>query len=101
METTLYFDLGSPYAYLTAERIEAMFAGPIDWQPISLGALFKLNGRSSWSLAGAEHRRDGIARALAGPVAGQLLGGDARRDIRKASGQRARVRPGGVPRGFP
>jgi len=58
---TFYFDLGSPYAYLTAERIDEMLPEPVVWQPVSLGALFKLNGRSSWSLGDIERRRAGIA----------------------------------------
>jgi 2-hydroxychromene-2-carboxylate isomerase len=58
---TFYFDLGSPYAYLTAERLDGALAEPARWQPISLGALFKLNGRGSWALAGAESRAGGIA----------------------------------------
>lgn len=58
---TFYFDLGSPFAYLTAERIGRTIAAPVRWQPVSLGALFKLSGRSSWSLAGPESRRQGIA----------------------------------------
>jgi 2-hydroxychromene-2-carboxylate isomerase len=56
-----YFDLGSPYAYLAAERVEGMFAEPVDWRPISLGAIFKLTGRSSWSLGDPERRAGGIA----------------------------------------
>lgn len=58
---TFYFDLGSPYAYLAAERIDALIPGPIRLQPISLGALFKLTGRSSWSLGDPERRRAGMA----------------------------------------
>jgi 2-hydroxychromene-2-carboxylate isomerase len=68
---TFYFDLGSPYAYLAAERLagERLVAGrvaavlpePVAWQPLSLGALFKLGGRSSWSLGDPERRRAGIA----------------------------------------
>lgn len=49
---TFYFDLGSPYAYLTAERISGLFAEAglqqPEWQPILLGALFKSHGRDSW-----------------------------------------------------
>ena len=60
-DPVFYFDVGSPYAYLTAERIDAAPFGPLVWQPISLGGLFKANGRSSWSLAGAESRDAGIA----------------------------------------
>jgi 2-hydroxychromene-2-carboxylate isomerase len=58
---TFYFDLGSPFAYLTAERIASVIAEPIHWQPISLGALFKLTGRSSWGLADATRRQAGMA----------------------------------------
>ena len=56
-----YFDLGSPYAYLAGERLRALIAEPVEWQPISLGGLFKLVGRSSWGLAGPEPRAAGIA----------------------------------------
>jgi 2-hydroxychromene-2-carboxylate isomerase len=60
-----YFDLGSPFAYLAAERLDEVFASsgveaPC-WQPVSLGALFKLNGRSSWSLGDAQRRAEGMA----------------------------------------
>ncbi len=58
---TFYFDLGSPYAYLTAERIYEVLPEPACWQPVSLGALFKLAGRSSWSLGDPDRPRAGIA----------------------------------------
>jgi 2-hydroxychromene-2-carboxylate isomerase len=59
---TFYFDLGSPYAYLAAARIDAVLPGAaVDWQPISLGALFKLTGRSSWALGDEQRRRQGMA----------------------------------------
>jgi 2-hydroxychromene-2-carboxylate isomerase len=49
-----YYDLGSPYAYLAAERVHGLFAEagiePPEWQPILLGALFKRFNRSSWGL---------------------------------------------------
>ncbi|HET6999432.1 MAG TPA: DsbA family protein [Solirubrobacterales bacterium] len=49
---TFYFDLGSPYAYLTAERVSGLFteAGleQPEWQPILLGGLFQRFGRESW-----------------------------------------------------
>ncbi len=60
-EATFYFDLGSPYAYLAAERIDDALPEPAVWQPVSLGGLFKANGRSSWALGGAESRQGGIA----------------------------------------
>jgi 2-hydroxychromene-2-carboxylate isomerase len=56
-----YFDLGSPFAYLTAERIDSLFDEPATWQPVSLGALFKLTGRSSWALGDPGRRQAGMA----------------------------------------
>jgi 2-hydroxychromene-2-carboxylate isomerase len=55
MDTTLYFDLGSPYAYLALERLDRFDLGDVTLKPIALGALFKLTGRSSW---GAGPRRE-------------------------------------------
>jgi 2-hydroxychromene-2-carboxylate isomerase len=50
---TFYFDLGSPYAYLSAERISGLFAEAgaeqPEWQPVLLGGLFKRFGRESWA----------------------------------------------------
>jgi len=47
-----YYDFGSPYAYLAAERVTGVFAeagaGPPEWQPILLGGLFKRFDRDSW-----------------------------------------------------
>jgi 2-hydroxychromene-2-carboxylate isomerase len=47
-----YYDFGSPYAYLAAERVTGLFAEagaePPEWQPILLGALFKRFDRDSW-----------------------------------------------------
>jgi 2-hydroxychromene-2-carboxylate isomerase len=69
VKATLYFDLGSPFAYLALERLRDVFTEPVDLQPVSLGALFKLNDRSSWALGGPERRQEGMAaverRALA------------------------------------
>ncbi len=48
-----YYDLGSPYAYLAAERIDGVFteagAQAPAWQPVLLGGLFKRFGRDSWA----------------------------------------------------
>ncbi|MEA2449523.1 MAG: hypothetical protein QOG63_1455, partial [Thermoleophilaceae bacterium] len=55
-----YFDVGSPYAYLAAERVEHVL-GAVDWRPVLLGGLFKLTGRSSWALGDFERRRRGMA----------------------------------------
>jgi 2-hydroxychromene-2-carboxylate isomerase len=58
-----YFDLGSPYAYLTAERISGLFteAGleQPEWQPILLGGLFQRFERDSW--ANGPGRAEGMA----------------------------------------
>jgi len=49
-----YYDLGSPYAYLSAERVSGLFteAGleQPEWQPILLGGLFQHFGRASWGV---------------------------------------------------
>jgi 2-hydroxychromene-2-carboxylate isomerase len=60
-QATFYFDLGSPFAYLSAERIDDALPAPVVWQPVSLGGLFKLAGRSSWSLGDPDRRRAGMA----------------------------------------
>jgi 2-hydroxychromene-2-carboxylate isomerase len=44
-----YYDLGSPYSYLAAERIHSIFDEPPVWRPILLGALFQLHRRDSWA----------------------------------------------------
>jgi 2-hydroxychromene-2-carboxylate isomerase len=44
-----YYDVGSPYAYLAAERIERLLPGA-EWRPVLLGGLFAATGRSSWAL---------------------------------------------------
>ena len=47
-----FYDLGSPYAYLAAERVNGLFAAarlePPEWRPILLGGVFKRTGRDSW-----------------------------------------------------
>jgi 2-hydroxychromene-2-carboxylate isomerase len=60
---TFFYDLGSPYAYLAAERIHGVFeeagAEPPAWQPILLGGLFRRFGRDSW--ANGPGREAGLA----------------------------------------
>jgi 2-hydroxychromene-2-carboxylate isomerase len=57
-----FYDLGSPYAYLAAERISAVFddagADPPEWQPILLGGLFGRFDRDSW--ANGPEREQGL-----------------------------------------
>lgn len=66
---TFYFDLGSPFAYLAAERLHTLLPEPVKWQPVLLGGLFRLTGRSSWALGDFQRRQAGMAdierRALA------------------------------------
>ena len=60
--SVFYYDLGSPYAYLTAERINAAFtdagAEVPEWQPILLGGLFRRFDRTSWGTGPA--REEGM-----------------------------------------
>jgi 2-hydroxychromene-2-carboxylate isomerase len=60
---TFYYDLGSPYAYLSAERISGLFAEAEleqpEWQPILLGGLFRRFDRGSWAQTSA--RAEGMA----------------------------------------
>src|SRR3954470_23840772 len=68
---TFYFDLGSPYAYLAAERVSGLFTEAEleqpEWVPVLLGGLFARFDRGSWSQTPA--RAEGMAeverRALA------------------------------------
>lgn len=65
------YDLGSPYAYLAAERVNSAFAQAgvetPEWQPVLLGGLFKQFGRSSWGMGPDrdEGMRECERRALA------------------------------------
>lgn len=45
----LYYDLGSPYGYLTAMRIEQVLEREVEFRPVLLGAIFNMRGRGSWS----------------------------------------------------
>lgn len=61
-ESSFYFDLGSPYAYLSAERISRLFtdaelAQP-EWKPVLLGGLFARFDRGSWAETAA--REEGM-----------------------------------------
>lgn len=62
VRAVFYFDLGSPYSYLAAERISGLFSAAgleqPEWQPILLGGLFKRFGRDSW--ANGPGREDGM-----------------------------------------
>jgi 2-hydroxychromene-2-carboxylate isomerase/quercetin dioxygenase-like cupin family protein len=56
----LFVDVGSPYAYLAAERFEAVVGVRPVLQPVLLGGIFKARGRSSWG------RTDARAEGMAG-----------------------------------
>ena len=57
-QPVFYYDLGSPYAYLTAERItEVLPVVPI-WQPILLGGIWQHTGGDSW--ARTDNRDEGM-----------------------------------------
>ncbi len=56
---TFYFDLGSPYSYLAAERINSVLPELPAWRPVLLGGLFKHFDRGSW--ADTDQRDAGIA----------------------------------------
>ncbi len=68
----LFFDVGSPYAYLAVERFEPVAGVRPVLRPVLLGGIFKATGRSTWG-RGEERaaRMDDIsARALALGVIG-------------------------------
>jgi len=46
--TVLYYDLGSPYAYLAVERAAAVLGAAPRLQPVLAGAIFVHRGRGSW-----------------------------------------------------
>ena len=53
-----HFDIGSPFAYLAAERVDALMPAPPAWSPVLLGGIYKETGRVSW--ATTPGREDGI-----------------------------------------
>jgi 2-hydroxychromene-2-carboxylate isomerase len=57
-QPTFYFDLGSPYAWLAAERIHQVLPVTPVWQPILLGGIWQQTGGRSW--ATTEKRDEGM-----------------------------------------
>jgi 2-hydroxychromene-2-carboxylate isomerase len=55
----LYFDLGSPYAYLAIERAESVLGRPPTLIPVLVGAIFGWRGHGSWALT--DQRAAGMA----------------------------------------
>jgi 2-hydroxychromene-2-carboxylate isomerase len=54
-----YYDLGSPYSYLAAERIHEVLPEPPVWQPILLGGIWQETGGRSWAVT--DEREAGMA----------------------------------------
>jgi 2-hydroxychromene-2-carboxylate isomerase len=63
----LFYDVGSPYAYLAVERFEAVVGVRPVLRPVLLGGIFKATGRSTWGRGPerSERMADISARALA------------------------------------
>jgi 2-hydroxychromene-2-carboxylate isomerase len=63
----LFYDVGSPYAYLAVERFEAVVGVRPTLSPVLLGGIFKATGRSTWGRSEERSARmtDISARALA------------------------------------
>ena len=57
-QPTFYYDLGSPYAWLAAERIHQVLPVVPVWQPILLGGIWQRSGGGSW--ARTEAREQGM-----------------------------------------
>lgn len=53
----LYFDLGSPYAYLALERAASVLGRQPELEPVLLGAIFAARGFASWSATPARAGR--------------------------------------------
>jgi 2-hydroxychromene-2-carboxylate isomerase len=55
MPAALYYDLGSPYAYLAVARCERVL-GPVTLQPVLVGAIFAHRGWGSWGVTDERDR---------------------------------------------
>jgi 2-hydroxychromene-2-carboxylate isomerase len=53
----MYFDLGSPYAYLALARAESVLGVKPELQPVLLGAIFARRGFGSWAHTQAREGR--------------------------------------------
>jgi 2-hydroxychromene-2-carboxylate isomerase len=56
-----FYDFNSPYAWLAAERVNAVLPVPPVWQPVSFGHILQATGRTPWSLASDDSRAAGVA----------------------------------------
>jgi 2-hydroxychromene-2-carboxylate isomerase len=59
MRARFFVDVGSPYAWLAAERVETVLGADVVWEPVLLGAIFAARGWGSW--AETERRAEGMA----------------------------------------
>src|SRR5438309_8906954 len=53
---TLYYDLGSPYAYLAVARSGRVLGQEVTLQPVLVGAIFARRGWGSWGHTGERER---------------------------------------------
>ena len=53
----LYYDLGSPYAFLAVERAGSVLGVTPELRPLLLGAIFARCGHGSWALTDAREAR--------------------------------------------
>jgi 2-hydroxychromene-2-carboxylate isomerase len=58
-QPTFYYDLGSPYSYVAAERLRHVLPVVPVWQPILLGGIWKETGGRSWGTT--DEREEGMA----------------------------------------
>ena len=65
-----YYDFNSPYAYLAAERIDAVVGADVRWQPIAFAFLLRAQARVPWSLG--PERAGGVAECERRAAAGGL-----------------------------
>jgi len=56
-ELVMYFDLGSPYAYLALARARSVLGVQPELQPVLLGAIFARRGFGSWGRTQAREPR--------------------------------------------
>ena len=61
-----YYDLGSPYSYLTAERLQGVLPVVAVWQPILLGGIWQQSGGRSWGVTDARDARQKEVERRAG-----------------------------------
>ena len=66
-----YYDLGSPYAYLAAERISRVLPVTPVWQPILLGGIWQETGGRSWAIT--DRRAAGMAEVERRAAAYELM----------------------------